>query len=132
MGKYVYPAVFTPDAEGSYKVHFPDILSCTVSGKNLSEAMFLAGDALAYALYDYEAGEKEVPAPSGTEEISLSKGEFVNLIACDTMEYQKQHSTRAVKKTLTIPEWLNEAATEKGINFSQVLQEALKSKLKFQ
>lgn len=131
MGKYVYPAVFTPDEEGNYKVHFPDLENCAANGKDLSEAMFLAGDALAYALYDYESGEKKVPEPSSTDCIALSEGEFVNLIACDTLEYKKQHSSRAVKKTLTIPEWLNEAATEEGINFSQVLQEALKEKLKF-
>ena len=49
----------------------------------------------------------------------------MNYIACDTIEYAKMHNNRAVKKTLTIPEWLNEAATRAGVNYSQVLQEAL-------
>lgn len=53
----------------------------------------------------------------------------MNYIACDTIEYAKMHNNRAVKKTLTIPEWLNEAATRAGINYSQVLQEALMRKL---
>ena len=53
----------------------------------------------------------------------------MNYIACDTIEYAKMHNNRAVKKTLTIPEWLNEAATRAGVNYSQVLQEALMRKL---
>ena len=58
-----------------------------------------------------------------------SEQDFVNDIACDTIEYAKLHNNKAVKKTLTIPEWLNEEAMALGVNFSQVLQEALLSKI---
>ena len=51
------------------------------------------------------------------------------LVACDTMEYRKLHNNKSVKKTLTIPEWLNEEALAMNINFSQVLQEALMEKV---
>ena len=54
---------------------------------------------------------------------------FVNFIACDTMKYRKMYNNKAVKKTLTIPEWLNEAASAMGLNFSQILQEALIQKV---
>ena len=63
-------------------------------------------------------------------DLSVKEGEFVNYIACDTMEYRKMYSSKAVKKTLTIPEWLNEEAVSIGVNFSQVLQEALLAKVK--
>ena len=61
--------------------------------------------------------------------LSLKKGEFINFIACDTIEYRKKQNKKMVKKTLTIPEWLNEEATERNINFSQALQEALVTKI---
>ena len=63
------------------------------------------------------------------EDITLKEGQFVNYILCDTMEYRKKHRSKAVKKTLTIPEWLNEAASNAGLNFSQILQEALLKRL---
>ena len=62
--------------------------------------------------------------------VELSTGEFVNYLACNTREYAKMHNNKAVKKTLTIPEWLNEAAIRAGVNFSQVLQEALMEKVR--
>ena len=75
--------------------------------------------------------EPGIPVPQSTpiNKIKLVKDEFVTHVVCDTAQYRRQFGTRAVKKTLTIPEWLNEAAIEENINFSQVLQEALKNKL---
>ena len=81
-------------------------------------------------MYDMEVGGNNVPAPSDVKNVELSAGEFVNYIACNTREYAKMHNNKAVKKTLTIPEWLNEAAIRAGVNFSQVLQEALMEKVR--
>lgn len=67
--------------------------------------------------------------PGGWASFSLDENEFVNYIACDTLKYRKMYNNKAVKKTLTIPEWLNEAAMSMGLNFSQVLQEALLQKV---
>ena len=80
---------------------------------------------LAFYLYDEEVAQNEIPKSSTTAEIELKDGEFVNYIACDTIEYAKMHNNRAVKKTLTIPEWLNEAATRAGVNYSQALQRSV-------
>ena len=55
---------------------------------------------------------------------------MVVIIGFDMIAYQKKHNSRAVKKTLSIPEWLNEAAIRAGVNFSQVLQEALMEKVR--
>lgn len=129
MNRYSYPAVFTPEEKGAYSVYFPDLEGCYTCGDNLTDAIMMAEDALAFTLYDYERNGKRIPEPSRTADIALEDGEFINFIACDTMYYRKKHSNNAVKKTLTIPEWLNEEATSIGVNFSQVLQEALMNKL---
>lgn len=129
MAKYVYPAIFTPEEAGGYSVFFPDLEGCYTCGDDLRDAIVMAEDVLAFYLYDKEAEGVMIPEASCMENVACEKGEFVNFIACDTIEYAKMHNNRAVKKTLTIPEWLNEEAMAVGVNFSQVLQEALISKL---
>ena len=125
--KYVYPAVFTPEDNGQFSVNFPDLESCYTCGDNLGDALYMAEDVLAVTLVNYEDKGNPIPAPSKT--LPLEAGEFQNFIACDTEIYRKQNLNKAIKKTLTIPEWLNEKALAQGINFSQVLQEALLEKV---
>ena len=125
MSKYVYPAVFLKEKKG-YSVDFPDLPGCYTCGDDLGDAIYMAEDVLAFTLYSMDKRGEEIPAPSVPNRIKHPKGSFVNYIKCDTLDYKKKHCNKAVKKTLTIPEWLNEAATEAGINFSQVLQDALK------
>ena len=128
---YAYPAIFTPEADGRYSIAFPDIECCYTAGDNLTHGIMMARDALALMIFNnYEEKGLDVPAPSSINEINHEAGEFVSYIICDTQEYRRRFSTKSVKKTLTIPEWLNEAALEEKINFSQVLQEALKQRLK--
>ena len=129
MAKYVFPAVFTREDNGSYSVNFPDVKNCFTGGENLASAIEAAEDVLGTMLTFYEDEHRDIPDPSPLESIQTSDGEFVNYVACDTLEYRKRNNTRAVKKTLSIPEWLNELAIEKGVNFSQVLQDALKNQL---
>ena len=129
MAQYVYPAVFTREKSGLYAVDFPDIPGCYTCGDTLAKAIYMAEDVLAFTLYDYEREEKEPPKASDTKTIKTDKASFINLIMCDTMEYQKRNNKKAIKKTLTIPEWLNEAAMKANLNFSQILQDALKTKL---
>lgn len=129
MAKYVYPAVFTPEEEGRYSVFFPDLDGCYTCGDDLQDAITMAEDVLAFYLYDEEVAQNKIPKASSLSEIEKNGEEFVSYIACDTIEYAKMHNNRAIKKTLTIPEWLNEAATRAGVNYSQVLQEALMTKL---
>lgn len=129
MSKYVYPAVFTAEG-GGYAIDFPDLDGCHTCGDDLADGIEMAEDVLALVLYQYEKEGKAIPHPSNPKDLELNENEFVNLIAADTIGYQKKYNTRAVKKTLTIPEWLNELATKANINFSQVLQEALAEKLK--
>ena len=129
MAKYVYPAVFTAEEAGGYSISFPDLQGCYTCGDDLADGIMMAEDVLAITLYHYEKENKPIPSPADRGSIKLAENEFVNYIAADTLQYQKKYSTRAVKKTLTIPEWLNELAVQANINFSQVLQEALTNKL---
>lgn len=126
--KYVYPAIFTPEEDGGYSIIFPDLEGCFTCGDDLIDGMQMAEDVLALVLYGYEKDDREIPIPSKRESIKLQGKEFVNYVACDTMEYRKRYNNKAVKKTLSIPAWLNEKACSMNINFSQVLQEALMKK----
>ena len=131
MAKYAYPAVFTPEENGSYSVNFPDVPSCYTDGNNLADALEMANDVLCLRLYDIEENKETIPLPTPIRDIKAdeSKGEFVSMVACDTVEYRKFYDNKAVKKTLTIPNWLNTMAERSNVNFSQVLQEALTEKL---
>lgn len=129
MAKYAYPAIFTPEENGCFSINFPDLEGCYTCGDSLEDGIEMAEDVLALILYGYEKENRDIPAPSAPDSFSLSGNEFINFIACDTMEYRKMYNSKAIKKTLTIPEWLNEAASAMGLNFSQVLQEALLAKI---
>lgn len=129
MAKYIYPAVFTKEEDGGYFVVFKDFVSCYTCGDTLEQAMDMAEDCLALVLYGYETDNKEIPMPSGVDSIKTEQDEFVSLIKCDTISYRKQFSNKSVKKTLTIPEWMNDEGMRAGINFSQLLQEALIQKI---
>lgn len=129
MTKYIYPAIFTKEDEG-YSVVFPDLESCYTQGDTLEDAMEMAEDVLSLVLYEYEKKQRIIPLPTSIKEIETSEREIVSLVMGDTMEYRKRYNNKAVKKTLTIPEWLNEEASALGVNFSQVLQEALTERLR--
>lgn len=131
MGKLFYPAIFHKAEEGGFWISFPDIPECLTEGDNMQQAYEMAVEALGLALVNRkeEKEEKEeIPTPSEIDKIHEEDGTIV-IIEFDMQEYLRKHNSRAVKKTLSIPEWLNEEATAMGVNFSQVLQEALMSKL---
>ncbi len=125
MARYVYPAVFTAEAEGGYSVNFPDLEGCYTQGDTLAEALKMAEDVLNLTLYGLEEDGKEIAPPSDIRSIVLEDNEFSSLVSCDTMEYRRFFDNKAVKKTLTIPNWLNVMSERANINFSAVLQEAL-------
>ena len=129
MAKYAFPCVMTPEADGGYSVDFPDVPQCYTCGDDLPRAQEMAQDVLCLRLYDMEEAGEVIPVPSEPRNVKTEGNEFVSVVGCDTLTYRKLHSNRAVKKTLTIPEWLNTAAEKRGVNFSAVLQDALKSQL---
>lgn len=128
MTKLFYPAVFHKAEEGGFWVSFPDFPECLTEGDDMQQAYEMAVEALGLALAGRKEEGEEIPAPTEVDQLSVDEGTIV-IVEFDMLEYQKKHNSRAVKKTLSIPEWLNEEATAMGVNFSQVLQEALMSKL---
>ncbi len=123
MNKIYYPVVFLKDNQG-YSCRVPDLPGCFSCGDTIEEANESVTDAIGLYLDDTDA-----PAPSEPQTITLENGEFVMLVAFDKLAYAKKHDTKSVKKNLTIPSWLNHLAEERHINFSSVLQSALKKEL---
>lgn len=133
-----YPACFFKETNG-YSVIFPDLNYLGTCGKTQDEAMAMAIDVLAGYIFTCKQDKDDIPQPSALSDIDMDKvnaelegGDyegFVTLVAVDVEEYARAHFEKSVKKTLTIPAWLNAAALERNVNFSQVLQDALKQQL---
>jgi predicted RNase H-like HicB family nuclease len=131
MGKYYFPAIFdsgTENEEG-FTVTFPDLPGCITEGSDMDEAVYMAKDVLAGFLYGMEEDGEKIPNPSNPSNIELPKGAFISIIEVRTDYIRDEIENKAVKKTLTIPKWLNDAAENENINFSQLLQFAIKERL---
>ena len=129
--KLVYPACMYKEKDGGYSVEVPDLQGCYTQGDTLEEALEMAQDAaLGWILTSIEDDE-EIPQASNIDDIKLkNKAGFKTLLLLDIDQYtQKFGSKQSIKKTLTIPSWLNKRAEKVGINFSQTLQEALLNKI---
>ncbi len=122
--KYVYPAIFTKEDDGII-VTFPDIDGCFTDGADMEEAFDNAEDALNLMLWDLEERKRELNPPTPVEKIKLPAGAVIGMVKADTLAYKRRVDTKAVRKNVSIPNWLNTLATEKNINFSNVLQNAL-------
>ena len=128
MNRIFYPVIFHPEDTG-YSVSVPDIDGCFTQGDSMSEAVSMAQDAMGLMLEDYFRSGQPVPSPSQPGSISLEPGDFVVMVEFDEAAYRKRHDRRSVKKTLTLPAWLDQLAEENGVNFSRTLQNALKREL---
>lgn len=130
MKKVYYPAVFHKEKEGYY-VEFPNLPGCFSQGETVEESYLMAKEALGYHLdTTNDLFSQEFEQPSTIEEVSQKYlNELIMLVDFDSVEYSKAFKNKAVKKTLSIPQWLNDLATKNDINFSQLLQEAIKEKL---
>lgn len=130
----VYPACFYKEKKGGYSVIFP-VLGIATCGDTAEEAAAMAVDCLAGFLYNAKLEKTEVPKAPDLESIDVNaeyddyEKAFINMVAVDVEEYAKKYFKNSVKKTLTIPAWLNDLAVKNGINFSQTLQKALKEQL---
>ena len=127
MNRLFYPTVFHKEDDGFW-VSFPDFPECFTEGDDMQQAYEMAIDALGLAITSRQKEKEEIPAPSDINEIKTENG-FIVVLEFDMLAYLKKNNSKAVKKTLTIPEWLNEATSAMGLNFSQVLQEALMQKV---
>ena len=128
LEKLFYPAIFHNAEEGGFWVTFPDIPECLTEGDNISEAYKMAYEALGLALSERIKNNESLPVPSSPRTIPVNEDEYPILVEFNLFEYNKKFNSKSVKKTLSIPEWMNEKAISMGINFSRVLQEALMEK----
>lgn len=124
--KYVYTALLFPD-DGKIGVSVPDLPGCFTYGENEAEALLAAKDAIEMWLWDAENKGETIPTASIISPVNY--GEIATLIVADTDEYRRRYDTRSIKKTLSIPSWLNEKAEKANAPFSQILQEGLKNYL---
>lgn len=121
----VFPAIFTYDGK-YYNVDFIDLKGCSTFGNSIEEAFSMAQNAMGLFLDELI----NFPIPTlNFNDIPLKKNQFISLVSIDMEDYRKKYNNKAIKKTLTIPLWLNNLSEKNNINFSQALQEALKKKL---
>ena len=123
MTEYVYPALFHSNEDGSFTITFPDLPGCISEGKSLGNAMYMAQSALTQWIEYLTDKKQDVPAASNLQNISIDQHEFVSLIRADVKD------GRAVKRTVSIPKWMDDKVSETGLSLSRVLQEALREKL---
>jgi len=123
MAEYVYPAIFHPNDDGSYTITYPDLPGCISEGKSLGNAVYMAQTALTQWIEYLTDKKQSIPSASDLKSIDRSPEEFVSLIRADVKD------GRAVKRTVSIPKWMDDKVTETGLSLSRVLQDALKERL---
>ncbi len=124
--KLIYPAIFSPcmEKEG-YTVEVPDLPGCVTEGDDLADAIEMATDAASgWILGELEDGNN-IPSPSQRRDIQTDDDSFINMLVLDMDAYSEKYGSKAVRKNITIPAWLNTYGEKNHINFSKVLQDAL-------
>lgn len=125
--KNTYPIILTPDEVG-YVVYIPDF-DINTEGDDLTEAIEMARDAIGLMGIDYEDDKKALPVPSDIANVKHNPNETVTLVDVDFTEYRRKNDNRTVRRNVTLPAYLDYAASQSGINVSALLQAALKQKL---
>ena len=123
---YFYPAIFQVEEDG-YSVFVPDIPGCMTQGDTMEEALAMVQKAIGLMLED--VAPADYPAASLPQDLVLEKDQFALMVPFDKLAYDKKYNAKAVKKTLSVPKWLDTLATEHNVNFSNILQNALMHEL---
>jgi predicted RNase H-like HicB family nuclease len=121
--EYIYPAIFHKNKDESYTVIYPDLPGCISEGKNLGNAMYMAQSALTQWIGYLADKKQEIPQASPVGKVKTSKAEFVNLICAEVKD------AKAVKRTVSIPKWMDDKVVQSGLSLSRVLQDALSERL---
>jgi len=139
----MYPAIFYHEKNGHYSVVFPDLNHLATCGDTIQEATEMAVDCLAGYLYSEKIDGNDIPQPTPLDKIDIHCEDdddddysdddlFVSMISVNVEEYAKTHFEKSVRKSLTIPKWLNDMAISRKVNFSMVLQKALMNEMNIQ
>ena len=123
--RYIYLAVFSYEPGEEISVMFPD-LDVATSGVDDDDALLSARELLGITLFGLEEDGEDIPAPSRLNAVQLSENERAVLVDVYMPSIRQARVNRSVNRTVTLPAWLNAAALEHNMNFSQVLQDALK------
>ena len=124
--EYAYPAIFHKNEDSTYTITFPDLPGCISEGKSIANAIFMSQAALTQWV-EYSKDKKvQLPEPSPLASITVEKDEFVNFVCINYKE------NRAVKRTVSIPKWMDDLVIESGLSLSRILQDALKQRFKEQ
>lgn len=126
--RYFYPAVFTYAPDQEIAVTFPD-LDVATSGENDDDALMSARELLGLTMAGLEEDGEPIPAPTALRDVALEADERAVLVDVYMPSIRMARVNRSVNRTVTLPAWLNAAALEKGVNFSQALQDALRAQL---
>jgi len=126
--RYIFPAIFNFEYDG-ISIEFPDLKGCLSCADSNEEALNNSKEVLGLFLFSMERDDEEIPIPTNIRDIKIESNQVITLIEVYMPVVRNEINNKSVKKTLTIPQWLNDVAEKENINFSQVLQEALKSKL---
>ena len=126
--RYIYPAVFTYEDGQEIAVVFPD-LDVATSGENDDDALFSARELLGAVMAGLEEDGDPIPAPTALKDVPLGENERAVLVDVYMPSIRLARVNRSVNRTVTLPAWLNAAALEHSVNFSQVLQDALRAQL---
>jgi predicted RNase H-like HicB family nuclease len=121
--EFVYPAIFHKNEDESYTIIYPDLPGCISEGKSLGNAIYMAQSALAQWIGYLMDKKQELPRATSLQNVKTSTGEFVSLIRAEAKDGQ------AVKRTVSIPRWMNDKAVQSGLSLSRVLQDALNERL---
>ena len=121
---YVYPAIFSY-AEDGISVSFPDLPGCYSCGWSDEEALRMAREALGVHLWMMEEDEDPIPAPTQMNQLTVEENERIHLVEVYMPLIRQAEDNKSVKKTLTIPAWMDTAAKAQNINFSLLLQQSI-------
>ena len=128
LERYFYPAVFTYEEGQEIAVVFPDLDAAT-SGINDDDALLSARELLGCVLFGMEEDGEEIPTPTALNAVHLEQNERAVLVDVYMPSVRMAQNNKSVNRTVTLPAWLNAAALERNINFSQLLQDAIKAQI---
>ena len=121
---YLFPAILSYDDDG-ISIEFPDLPGCLPCADTTEEAVANARDAMALHLWSMEKDNEPIPSPTGVMDLKLQANEIPLMVEAFMPPVREKQNNRYVKKTLSIPAWLNAEAERRGVNFSQLLQSSL-------
>lgn len=129
--KMVFPVIFTYTGEAGYVAHVPD-MNIDTQGADLAEAIEMARDAIGLMGIDMQDDKKQIPQPSKLKDVVHDEDDIVSMVDIDFDAYRRANEMRTVRRNVTLPSWMDDAASRAGINVSAVLRAALEQRLEEQ